>query len=116
MVFPHVNVVTVIVSDQLLQGPHQDHPLPPPRRRHLHRRATPASDLQPRDDREVRLQRRALVQVELHLGEGGDHDERGKDQPGRAAASSPTPQSGHREAVIRREKKSSIPKLPFFCL
>ena len=23
-------------ADQLLQGPHQDHPLPAPRRRHLH--------------------------------------------------------------------------------
>ena len=88
------------LPDQLFQGPHQDHPLSSPRGRDVHRRAAAASHLQPRDDREVRLQRRARVEADLHTGEGGYHDERRKDQSsGRASAPSPTSKSGCFEVV-----------------
>ena len=63
------------LSDQLLQGSHQDHHLPAFGRRDVHQRAAQISNLQPGDDREIRLRCRARLEADLHLGKGGHHAE-----------------------------------------
>ena len=75
----HQLILFFFIPDQLLQGPHQNHPLPAGRRRHLHRRPAQGSNLQPRAGREVRVLRRAGHEAVVHLGQGGDDAQHRKD-------------------------------------
>ena len=57
-------------SDQLLQGPHEDHPVSADELCDLHRRGEEEQDLQIRPHREVRMPAGAQLQAQLRLRQG----------------------------------------------